>query len=106
VFTRWNVVTDVKIENGVLTWTDSAPGSYIIQVSFNDGKENVIIFGDYLRNGDTTSCGCIQSKNESKISQMLDLSNINYIKQYSFPNLYSARTCDKLYFDFAVLNDD
>lgn len=70
----------------------------------NCGKENVIVFGDYLRNGDTTSCGCIQSKNESKISQMLDLSNINYIKQYSFSDLYSVRTCDKLYFDFAIFN--
>ena len=32
------------------------------------GRTNVIILGDYLRNGDTTSCGCIQSKNESLIA--------------------------------------
>lgn len=30
-------------------------------------RENVIVKGDYLRNGDTTSCGCITSKNESII---------------------------------------
>lgn len=32
------------------------------------GRINVIILGNYLRNGDTTSCGCIQSKNESLIA--------------------------------------
>lgn len=70
------------------------------------GKENVIVFGDYLRNGDTISCGCILSKNESKISQMLDLSNIKYITQYSFSDLFSNKICNKLYFDFAIFNKE
>lgn len=31
-------------------------------------RKNVIVKGDYLRNGDTISCGCIVSKNESLIA--------------------------------------
>jgi hypothetical protein len=42
------------------------------------GRKNVIVLGDYLRKGETSSCGCINSKNESLISQMLDNSKINY----------------------------
>ena len=53
----------------------------------NCGKENIIVFGDYLRNGDTKSCGCLNSKNESKIKQMLDELNISYLAQYKFDDL-------------------
>lgn len=31
------------------------------------GRKNVVILGDYLRKGDTKSCGCLNSYNESKI---------------------------------------
>lgn len=69
------------------------------------GRKNVIIFGDYLRNGDTISCGCIVSKNESKIAQMLDSVNIQYKQQYTFIDLTSTgRPCDRLLFDFAIFN--
>ena len=47
------------------------------------------IKGDYLRNGDTCSCGCIASKNESKIQQMLTKLNYNFKKQYYFNDLYT-----------------
>lgn len=68
------------------------------------GRENVIIFGDYLRNGDTKSCGCLISLNESKIAQLLDNAKILYKTQYTFNDLFSNRACDKLIFDFAILN--
>lgn len=71
------------------------------------GRKNVIVKGDYLRNGDTTSCGCVQSKNESIIAQMLDSLGYTYKQQYSFEDLTSTgRSCDKLLFDFAVLHPD
>lgn len=71
------------------------------------GRENVVVFGDYLRNGDTQSCGCIASKNESKIAQMLDSIQFKYKTQYTFTDLTSTgRACDKLMFDFAILNQD
>lgn len=69
------------------------------------GRKNVIVKGDYLRNGDTISCGCVQSKNESIIAQMLDSLNYTYKQQYTFEDLSSTdRACDRLPFDFAVLN--
>lgn len=75
----------------------------------NCGRENVIVFGDYLRNGDTSSCGCITSKNESAISKLLDNAGIKYKTQYTFDDLTSPDTNinrDKLMFDFAIFNND
>jgi hypothetical protein len=61
--------------------------------------------GDYLRNGDTISCGCIQSKNESLIAQMLDNLGIKYRQQFRFADLTSSgRACDQLIYDFAVFD--
>lgn len=69
------------------------------------GRNNVIIKGDYLRNGDTSSCGCLLSKNESLIAQMLDNLNIQYFQQYRFKDLSSTgRSCDQLIFDFAIFD--
>ena len=79
-------------------------GLYWNCTCLNCGRKNVIVFGDYLRNGDTKSCGCINSMNESKIAQMLDNGNIKYQTQYTFSDLYSNRKCDKLMFDFAIFN--
>lgn len=71
------------------------------------GRKNVIVFGDYLRNGDTTSCGCIVSKNESLIANMLANADILYKEQYTFKDLTSTgRACDQLMFDFAIFNQD
>lgn len=71
------------------------------------GRENVIIFGDYLRKGETKSCGCINSFNESKICQILDNANIKYQQQYRFKDLTSTgRQCDQLMFDIAVFNKE
>ena len=74
-------------------------GVYWICDCLKCGRKNVVIKGDYLRNGDTSSCGCLNSKNEMEIAKMLDSLNIKYIQQYKYLN-YS--------FDFAILskNDD
>lgn len=69
------------------------------------GRKNVIVFGDYLRKGETQSCGCINSINESKICQILDNTNIQYKTQYKFKDLSSTgRPCDQLIFDIAIFN--
>lgn len=69
------------------------------------GRKNVIVKGDYLRNGDTKSCGCIVSRNESIIATMLSNIGFSYIQQYKFDNLSSTgRNCDRLMFDFGVVN--
>lgn len=81
-------------------------GTYWNCTCLKCGRKNIIIWGDYLQKGDTKSCGCINSINESKIAQMLDILQIKYKQQYSFNNLYSNRKCDKLYFDFAIFNNN
>lgn len=71
------------------------------------GRTDVIVLGDYLRKGDTTSCGCIISKNESIIAQMLQNLNFSFVEQYTFPDLTSTgRSCDCLPFDFAIINSE
>ncbi len=73
----------------------------------NCGSKDIIIFGDYLRKGDTISCGCISSKNEAIITKMLVNSNIKFIKQQTFEDLnITGRPCDNLRFDFAIYNND
>ena len=71
------------------------------------GRKNIIVFGDYLRKGETTSCGCVQSRNESKIADMLNTANISFKQQYTFEDLTSTgRNCDRLPFDFAIFNNE
>ena len=71
------------------------------------GRKNVIIFGDYLRNGETKSCGCVLSFNESNICKMLDTLNIKYKQQQRFKDLTSTgRACDELMFDIGVYNNE
>lgn len=56
----------------------------------------------YLAFGDTTSCGCIRSKGEFQIEQLLKEHNINFQREYSFENLKDKLN---LRFDFAIFND-
>lgn len=71
------------------------------------GRKNVIVFGDYLRKGETQSCGCINSINESKIAKILNNLKIKYKQQITFNDLTSTkRECDKLFFDFGIYNKD
>lgn len=57
----------------------------------------------YLSYGDTSSCGCIRSKGEAQIEQILSQNNICYKKEFSFNDLMDK---EKLRFDFAIFNKD
>lgn len=46
----------------------------------------------------TVSCGCIRSKGEHKIAQLLNQYGINFVQEYKFPGYTNRR------FDFAILN--
>ena len=71
------------------------------------GRKNVIVLGEYLRKGETKSCGCIKSFNESKICQILDKLNFKYVQQQTFKDLISASgTYGGLRFDFAIYNQN
>ena len=41
----------------------------------------------HLKNGHTTSCGCIKSLGEQKIAQLLITNNISFKSQYAFNDL-------------------
>lgn len=81
-------------------------GTYWVCKCNNCGRTNIVIFGDYLRNGDTISCGCVNSKNESKIAKLLTNKNISFKTQIYFQDLYSNNIKNKLYFDFAIYNNN
>lgn len=60
--------------------------------------------GDYIRNGDTISCGCIHSKNEMKIAKMLKEHNVDFQQQYVFQDLVGVGGYN-LRFDFAIFKN-
>lgn len=57
----------------------------------------------YLAFGDTTSCGCIRSKGEFQIEQLLKLHNIEYKREYMFEDLIDVFP---LRFDFALFKNN
>ena len=61
----------------------------------------VIVKHVYLTTGDTLSCGCLNSKGEMYIENLLKNNNINFIKQFSFEDLKNTLP---LHFDFAILD--
>lgn len=63
----------------------------------------VSIRGHHLRNGVANSCGCITSKGEMKIGNILSQYNISYEKEYSFSDLVSNKG-SKLRFDFCLFD--
>lgn len=65
-----------------------------------------IVSSTHLRSGHTQSCGCLKSKGELKICQLLTKCNIKYEQQYSFNDLYYKSIDYPLKFDFAVFNND
>ena len=56
----------------------------------------------YLAYGDLTSCGCIRSKGEFQIQQLLKEHNIEYVREYSFSDLVDIFP---LRFDFAIFKE-
>ncbi len=69
-----------------------------------DCGNTVSVFGDYLRNGSTSSCGCIVSKNEAKIAAMLVSHGVEFKTQQTFPDLKGVNGYS-LRFDFGVYLD-
>lgn len=55
----------------------------------------------YLEYGDVISCGCLRSKGEFQIEQLLKQHNINFKREFSFSDL---KDIDVLRFDFAIFD--
>lgn len=64
------------------------------------------ISGRNLRAGNTSSCGCIHSTGELNITKALQGLGYSFKKEYSFDDLVSPLSNKKLYFDFAIFDDN
>ena len=58
-----------------------------------------------LMTGNVKSCGCVKSRGEVKIEELLNELNINFKREYSFDDLLGANG-GKLRFDFAILDNE
>ena len=67
---------------------------------------NIIeVTGNNLKSGATKSCGCIKSRGEKIIADLLRTNNINFSQQYTFSDLRTEKD-GILRFDFAVFKDN
>ena len=67
---------------------------------------SVYVKGYNLNNGNTQSCGCLKSKGELKINQLLSTLGIQYQTQYSFNDCRFPDTNRLAYFDYAIFNNN
>ena len=68
----------------------------------NCGNETIVTTS-HLKSGHTISCGCLRSKGENKIGQLLLEKSINFKKEYTNENLRNSNG-NKVRVDFAILN--
>ena len=101
-----NLFTDKNIigkKFGKLTVLELLPGEIttgsIAKCKCECGKITYVTRKN-LTSGHTQSCGCLRSKGEIKIRQLLDDNQITYATEYTFKDLPQRR------FDFAIFNKD
>lgn len=68
------------------------------------GNFHIVSTSDF-NYGKVQSCGCLNSKGEAKIKQLLENNNIKYATQFYFDDLKTYNN-KKFRFDFGVLNDE
>ena len=68
------------------------------------GKE-ITVKGDHLRQKNQLSCGCLSSKGEEEIAQILKDNNIQFIIQYKFKDFVSNYNNIPYRFDFAIFEN-
>lgn len=71
----------------------------------NCGNDKYECNGNNLQSGAVTSCGCVSSRGENLIKQLLTNNNINFSTQYTFSDLRSVNNY-VLKFDFAIFKDN
>lgn len=64
-----------------------------------------IVRGSYIISGHTQSCGCLKSKGEQKIIELLKKNNISFIKEKTFETCKYPDTNYLARFDFYVNNE-
>lgn len=78
-------------------------GQYYWICNCECGTTNIEIRGHNLISKGTSSCGCISSKGEEKIANILTKNNINFKREYVVKN-FILSTGGNPRFDFAILN--
>lgn len=89
----------------VLERSAKTDGSHIFWRCKCDCGNTCDINGTYLRSGVSTNCGCERSVGEQKITKILQENNINFKREFTFPDLFGDRG-GKLRFDFGILNSN
>ena len=90
IYGKLTVLSMEKIDNHCAFW----------KCRCECGNE-IIVSGNHLRMGHTTSCGCIKSVGEMHINKILSQAHINYSSQYTV-------FIDKAYyrFDYAIFDNN
>lgn len=70
------------------------------------GSPPLEVMGKQLRCNFTTSCGCLLSKGEAKVKEILLQNNVKFKQEYSFADLINPNTNARLRFDFAVFDNN
>lgn len=96
---------DMTKKYGKLTidYYDELQGMYICKC---DCGNVISVKGYNLNNGNTQSCGCLKSKGELKINQILNEMNICFKTQYSFEDCRFPDTQRLAYFDYAIFDNE
>lgn len=105
--TQYNLINEIGNRYGRLEVIDYAGRDYRSNALWRckcDCGNETIVGGVTLRMGNTKSCGCLRSKGELLIENLLKEHNIHFKKEFSFEDLYVNN--GKAKFDFAILNDN
>lgn len=105
---RNNVIDMTGYENNNFKVLERAGSSKIAQAAkwkcLCKHCGNIFIMeGKHIRAKDSSSCGCIHSKGEQKITKMLSDAECEFSTQYTFPDLIGVGG-KKLRFDFAIFS--
>lgn len=69
------------------------------------GSKPIEVLNNTLLTNGKQSCGCLVSRGENYIIQLLQSNKIKYKKEYTFPDLFGKNN-HYLRFDFAILSDN
>lgn len=84
----------------VINFTDEFHGGQRMYLCRCDCGTEKLIGRSNLISGHTSSCGCINSKGEEQVGQILTNYNIKFEKAKTFEDFYRNNKCGKLKFDF------
>lgn len=89
----------------VLYRSEKTDGTHIFWHCRCDCGNECDVNGTYLRQGVSSNCGCERSVGEWKINKILKDNNINFKREFTFPDLLGDNG-GRLRFDFGVLDEN